>query len=220
MTTPNPLSETTTVWIIEDSSDYAEHLANLLNLEEGLNCERSFGSYDEARSFLKNSKVPDVILLDLNLPGMHGLEAIVDLKKNYPEILIVVLTIAGKRRSVFDAMRAGAVGYLLKTEPFEVIIKQIHEVIEGGMPLSSAVTPYVVELLKSAPDRECNVDLTKREVEILNNLANGLQRKEIAGQLSIATVTVDYHLRSIYRKFGVHSTPAAVAKAFREGILK
>ncbi|WPJ95990.1 response regulator transcription factor [Coraliomargarita algicola] len=220
MTTPNPLNETTTVWIIEDSSDYAEHLANLLNLEEGLNCEQSFGSYDEARSFLKNSMVPDVILLDLNLPGMHGLEAIVDLKQNYPEILIVVLTIAGKRRSVFDAMRAGAVGYLLKTEPFEVIVKQIHEVIEGGMPLSSAVTPYVVELLKSAPDRVSNLDLTKREVEILNNLANGLQRKEIADQLSIATVTVDYHLRSIYRKFGVHSTPAAVAKAFREGILK
>lgn len=220
MTTPNPLNETTTVWIIEDSSDYAEHLANLLNLEERLNCEHSFGSYDEARAFLKSAKVPDVILLDLNLPGMHGLEAIVDLKKNYPEILIVVLTVAGKRRSVFEAMRAGAVGYLLKTEPFEVIVKQIHEVIEGGMPLSSAVTPYVVELLKTSPDREFNVDLTKREVEILNYLANGLQRKEIADELSIATVTVDYHLQSVYRKFGVHSTPAAVGKAFREGILK
>ena len=185
-----------------------------------MNCDQSFGSYDEARAFLKTAKVPDVILLDLNLPGMHGLEAIVDLKQHYPEILIVVLTVAGKRRSVFEAMRAGAVGYLLKTEPFEIIIKQIHEVLEGGMSLSSAVTPYVVELLKTSPDRESHVDLTKREVEILNHLANGLQRKEIANQLSIATVTVDYHLRSIYRKFGVHSTPAAVGKAFREGILK
>lgn len=215
-----PQGETTTIWIIEDSADYAEHLANLLNLDDSLTCEKSFGSYDEARAFLKTTQVPDVFLLDLNLPGIHGLEAITDLKVNYPEVLIVVLTVAEKRRSVFDAMRTGAVGYLLKTEPFETIVKQIHEVIEGGMSLSSSVTPYVVELLKTSTNRVSTIDFSEKEISILNHLANGMQRKEIADELSVATVTVDYHLRSIYQKFGVHSTSAAVGKAFREGILK
>lgn len=211
---------TSSLWIIEDNDDYREQLADLLSLDDSIECTGSFASYEEARDNLTDGNHPEVMLVDLNLPGIHGIQAIRELKQSHPAILTIVLTVAGNRKTVFDALRAGAAGYLLKSEPFDGILQHIHEVIEGGAPLSSDVTPYILDVIKSTTDSQNDSDLTEREVEILELLANGDARKEIAAHLCVATATVDYHLRSIYAKLGVHSTSGAVGQAFRDGILK
>lgn len=220
MTTPSSSFGATSLWIIEDSDDYREQLSDLLDLDERIDCQHAFASYEEARDHLKTEDAPEVMLVDLNLPGIHGLQAIQDLKKQHPTLLVIVLTVTGNRKSVFEALRSGAVGYLLKNEPFDTIQQNIHEVIEGGAPISSSVTPYILDVLKTpAPDKPTS-DLTEHELKILELLARGLGRKEIAKHFSVATVTVDYHLRSIYRKLGVRSTSGAVGKAFRMGLLE
>lgn len=212
--------DTTTIWIIEDNHDYREQLADLLGLDNSIECTQTFPSYEETCEFLKFNEPPEVILVDLNLPGTHGIEAIRELKQAYPTLQMIVLTVAGNRKTVFEALRAGASGYLLKSETFEGILQHIHDVVAGGAPLSSAVTPYILDVLKTAPTSATETDLTEREIDILERLAEGFGRKEIAAQQSVATVTIDYHLRSIYRKLKVHSTSGAVGQAFRKGILK
>lgn len=208
------------LWIVEDSPDYRQQLADLLELDESIHCAATFASFDEAREQIGELDAPDVILLDLNLPGTHGLQAITELRRLCPMSQVIVITVTGHRKSVFDALRAGASGYLLKSESFESIVRNIHDVVVGGMPLSSAVTPFVLDSLKITPAQEKERQLSGREGEILEMLADGATRGEIASALSIATATVDYHLRSVYSKLGTHSTSGAVGKAFRLGLLK
>lgn len=208
------------LWIIEDNLDYRELLAEELNLDESVNCSQILGSFDEARELLRTAPSPDLVLIDLNLPGTHGLDAIRELKQKYPMLLSLVLTISGQRKTVFEALRAGASGYLLKSEPLESIVRDIHDVNEGGAPMSSQVVPYVLDSIKQ-PDSAGGDELAlnEREIEILKLLADGKSRSDIGVELSVATVTVDYHLRGLYAKLGVRSTTAAVAKAFRCGVL-
>jgi DNA-binding NarL/FixJ family response regulator len=161
-----------------------------------------------------------VILIDLILPGTHGLDAIAELKQDYPLVLTMVLTISGQRKTVFNALRAGASGYLLKSEPPETIIKDIRELCDGGAPLSSSIVPFVLDSVRKIPQNSnSTISFSERELGILKLLADGWSRSEIGIKLSVATVTVDYHLRGLYAKLGVRSTTAAVAKAFRLGIL-
>ncbi|MGJ8640509.1 MAG: response regulator [Opitutaceae bacterium] len=209
------------VWIVEDNFDYREQLAEELSLDERIHCSHALGSFEEARELLVSASPPDVALLDLNLPGTHGLDAIAELKQTHPLILTMVLTISGQRKTVFNALRAGASGYLLKSEPPETIIKDICELSEGGAPLSSSLVPYVLDSIKTSPQSpDSSLKLGERELEILKLLADGCSRSEIGVKLSVATVTVDYHLRGLYAKLGVRSTTAAVAKAFRYGVLR
>lgn len=215
----------TRLWLIEDNRAYREELVELLKLDDAFRCSGSFGSFDEARESLDHAELPDLILIDLNLPGTKGVEAIAELQRTHPGILSLVLTVAGHRKSLFDALRAGASGYLLKSESLDAIVHHIHETMAGGAPMSSAVTPYFIESLKSGPavgasgpsPEESGLNL--RETEILELLAEGRSRGEIADSLSIATTTVDYHTQNLYRKLGVRSTSGAVGKAFRTGIL-
>jgi DNA-binding NarL/FixJ family response regulator len=220
MTSTPSSFDATSLWIIEDSDDYREQLSDLLSLDESIDCQYAFASYEEARDQMEAEGAPEVILIDLNLPGIHGLQGIKELKQLYPTLQIIVLTVTGNRKSVFEALRSGAVGYLLKNEPFDTILQNIHEVIEGGASLSSSVTPYILDVLKTpTPDKPSSAR-TEHEIKILELLAKGLSRKEMADHFSVATVTIDYHLRSIYHKLEVHSTSGAVGKAFRMGVLK
>lgn len=216
---PKPY-DSTALWIVEDSDDYREQLRDLLDLDQSIDCRRAFASYEEARACLQSEQPPEVILMDLNLPGIHGIQGVRELKQMYPTLLIIVLTVSGNRKSVFEALKAGAAGYLLKSESYDGIVQHIHDVIDGGAPISSSVTPFILDVLKTTSVVPVDSDLSQREIGILNFLANGLSRKEIAQELSVATVTVDYHLRSIYSKLKVHSTSGAVGIAFRKGILK
>ncbi|MDZ8120237.1 response regulator transcription factor [Pontiella agarivorans] len=206
-----------TVWIIEDEAHFRNHLARLINLDDVIECTAKFESYEEALPSIESAAYPDLLLLDLNLPGMHGLEVIRELTEKHPDIHILVLTVDENRKTVFDAICAGAAGYLVKNDPFDDILKGIHQVMEGGAPLSSSIASYVLQYFKPKQPFE---ELNEREVEILEMLANGDTRKEIAAKLHVAPTTVDYHLRSIYVKLQVNSAAGAVAKALRDRLIE
>lgn len=210
------------LWIVEDNHDYREQLAMALDLDDSIRCVQALGSFDEARDLLRREDAPDILLMDLNLPGTHGMDGISELKASHPLLQTIVLTVSGQRKSVFNALRAGASGYLLKSDPLDSVVTHIHEVVEGGVALSSAVTPFVVDPIKAALNQPPadNLGINEREREILYLLADGKSRTEIGLTLFIATATVDYHLRNLYPKLGVNSTTGAVARAFRAGILK
>lgn len=208
-----------TVWIIEDESHYRNQLAKLINLDEAIHCSETFESFEKAMPHFEKGVLPDLLLLDLNLPGIHGLEVIRTLRLQHPGVQILVLTVDAHRKTVFDAICAGASGYLIKNDPFDNILKGIHQVMEGGAPLSSSIASYVLEMFKESPSRSPLEELNEREVDVLKKLADGESRKEIASALFVAVTTVDYHLRSIYVKLQVHSTAGAVGKALRDRLI-
>lgn len=216
---PAKQHRTIRVWIIEDSRDYREELRELIALSADIECDRVFGSFEEVLPAIRMGTLPDVVLVDIRLPGASGIEAIRTLKGIAPELHLMVLTISEDREVIVDAIRAGIDGYLLKNDPIENILHGIRLVADGGSPLSGAVAGLVMEALKKVQPTGEGEGLSERETEILRLLADGFVKKEVAQELHIAPVTVDYHLRSIYRKLQVHSQAGAVGKAIRRGVI-
>ena len=181
---------------------------------------KAFESFEAALPCFEGSDLPDILLLDLNLPGMHGLDVIRQLSQTHPSIQIMVLTVDASRKAVFDAICAGASGYLIKNDPYEDILRGVHQIMEGGAPLSASIASYMLETFKGVPPKQVDEELSEREIQILQMLADGKTRKEIASALHVAVTTVDYHLRSIYVKLHVHSTAGVVGKALRDRLIE
>lgn len=209
----------TSVWIIEDTKQYRTLLAEMLNTEPGMNCEHAFGSVEEAMPVFSTGKCPDVAMIDIQLPGTNGIEAIKQLKLMHPGLHTIVLTVSDLKNTVFEAICAGASGYLLKNDPFDEILDGIRLVLKGGSPLSAPIANMVLNTFKHVPAATKSEELSEREIEILRLLADGMSMKEIGGNLYIARSTVDYHLRAIYQKLQVHSQAGAVGKAMRKGLI-
>jgi DNA-binding NarL/FixJ family response regulator len=209
------------VAIIEDNTTIREGLAALINGTSGYSC---VGLFMDCESFL--SKLPslsvDVILMDIRLPGMSGIDGIVHAKKIKPGLNILMLTVYEDSQSVFKALCAGACGYLVKKTPPSRLLEAIKDAFEGGAPMSSLIARQVItlfhqnrELYKSDSDSELSV----REKEVLTSLSDGNNYQEIANRLFISVDTVRHHIRNIYRKLHVHSQSEAVAKAIRKGLI-
>jgi DNA-binding NarL/FixJ family response regulator len=206
------------IWLVEDDAGYRRNLKLSLELEEHITVDRVFPSCFEFFESLDNEPAPDVVLMDLGLPGMSGLEAIRKLKVEAPDIAIMVLTVFKDKDKVLEALDSGAAGYLLKASDGVEIVKGLQEVFMGGTTLSPAVAKIVVEeLRKPSPVEEFN--LSAREIEVLEKLAEGLAVKEIASVLDISVGTTGFHLTNIYKKLQVQSQTGAVAKALRTGII-
>jgi DNA-binding NarL/FixJ family response regulator len=206
------------IWLVEDDAGYRRNLKLSLELEDHISVDRVFPSCIEFFEALANTPAPDVVLMDLGLPGMSGLEAIRKLSKESPDVAVLVLTVFKDKAKVLEALEAGAVGYLLKASDGPEIVKGLREVFMGGTALSPAVAKIVVgELRKPSPVEEFN--LSAREIEVLEKLAEGLAVKEIAGVLDISVGTAGFHLTNIYKKLQVQSQTGAVAKALRVGII-
>jgi DNA-binding NarL/FixJ family response regulator len=207
------------VAIIEDQREVREGLSILINGTSGFRCTGSFRTMEDALRTLAN-QLPDVILTDIGLPGMSGTEGIRILKDRFPEIPIVALTIYDHEGEIFDALCAGANGYLLKNTPPARLLECLQEVITGGAPMSPEVARRVVKLFRDfrPPDR-ADHDLTHQEKELLKLLIEGHNYKTAAAELSISINTVKFHLKNIYEKLQVHSKSEAVAKALRERII-
>lgn len=207
-----------TIWLVEDDANYRRNLKMSLELEEHITVGRVFPSCIEFFDTLADEAYPDVVLMDLGLPGMSGLEAIRKLADTAPDLAVIVLTVFKDKEKVLDALDAGAAGYLLKESDGPEIIRGLNEVFMGGSALSPAIAKIVVqELRKPAPQE--SFDLSKREIEVLEKLADGLATKEIAAALSISIGTAGFHLSNIYKKLQVQSQTGAVAKALRTGII-
>jgi DNA-binding NarL/FixJ family response regulator len=209
------------VWVLEDHDTFATQIQRLVNSEDGMSCGRRFAVATELFERLKKTdERPDVLLLDLGLPGMNGLEVLKELAILAPEIRVLVVSASDDREQVYHAICNGASGYLLKTADPEEILNGIREVRNGAAPLSSQVASMILKgFSRLGPLASRAEPLTSREEEVLHHLVKGLPKKEIADELLITLHTVDMHLRSVYRKLHVRSQAEAVATALRQGLV-
>ncbi|MGE5682976.1 MAG: response regulator [Bacillota bacterium] len=205
------------VAIIEDHKGFREGIAFILQSTEGFICLGEFGNAEEALNLMPEA---DALLLDINLPGISGTDAIPLLKKKYPKIKIIMLTIFEDDQKILHSILNGADGYLLKKTPPLKILQAIEDVIAGGAPLTPIVAKQTLELFrKYAPAGNTSSDLTNRETEILKMIVNGMSNEQISNELFISIQTIRNHIRHIYEKLQVHSKSQAVVKAIKLGII-
>jgi DNA-binding NarL/FixJ family response regulator len=217
--TRSPLPGPIKVVLIEDLREVREGLAALINGTRGFKCIGSYYSMEIALSRI-GDEAPDVILTDIGLPGMSGIRGIEILCARFPKVPIVTLTVYDDDRKVFDALCAGASGYLLKNTAPARLLESIKEVVEGGAPMSPEVALRVVRLFREfRPPETASHSLTPQETELLRLLIEGHYKKTAAREMGISTNTVSFHLKNIYLKLQVHSKSEAVAKALREHLI-
>lgn len=205
-------TDTIRVALVEDDASVRNALEIVLNGAPGFECAGAFGSGEEALSALE-AALSQVVLMDIRLPRMSGVECVRKLKEVHPEIQVLMLTVFEDDELVFDSLAAGATGYLLKRTPPGEILDAIAEVHRGGSPMSSYIARKVVQSFQRPRSGAAHrLPLSEREEEILQQLAKGYRYKEIAESLSISMDTVRTHLRRIYEKLHVHSRTEAVVK--------
>lgn len=208
------------VWIVEDHPDLRTTLQQALEVSACGHVE-AFASCEASLKKLQtpNAPRPEVIILDIGLPGMSGLEGLSKYKDLSPATDIIMFTIFDGQQRVFEAICAGASGYLLKSEPLERIVAAVQEVTAGGAPMTPEIALSVLNRFSQLVPSTPRTDLSDREREVLTLLADGLTKKEIAVQLDLSLHTVDNYVRRIYTKLHVNTLGGAVAKALREGLV-
>jgi len=206
------------VSIIEDHYDFRIGLEKLLDVAYGFECIDAYRSVENALGNLKGEA--DILLLDINLPKMSGVEALPLLKEKFPTLKIIMLTMLDDDDTILQAIVSGANGYLLKKTKPEKILNSLKECMQGGSPMTGSIASKVLTLFKRyIPQKNNDYALTKREIEILNLLVEGYDNHTIANQLFISFDTVRNHIRHIYQKLHVHSKSQAVVKALRESLV-
>ncbi len=208
------------VAIIEDRAETREGLASLIDGTRGFRTVGRFGSMEEALAKMQHF-APHVVLADIGLPGMSGIEGVKLIRERHPNAQILMLTVHADNANVFEAICAGASGYLLKDTPPDRLIEAIRELVGGGAPMSPEIARKVVTMFsKVAPKQNDEHDLSPREHEILKLLADGHSYKTAARALDLSLDTIRFHIRNIYDKLHVHSKSEAVVAALRQGILR
>jgi DNA-binding NarL/FixJ family response regulator len=207
------------VAIVEDRREIRESLAMLIGGTDGFACTGGYRSMEEALAKLKHHQ-PHVVLCDIGLPGMSGIEGIRILKELYPDLLILMLTIYDDDERIFDAICAGACGYLLKKTPPLRLLESLKEAVTGGAPMSPEVARRVMSLFREIrPPERADYELTPHETRLLKLLVEGHNYKTAALELNVTVHTVSFHLRSIYEKLQVHTKSEAVAKALQNRLV-
>lgn len=207
------------VWIVEDHDILRRNLQRLCSPARELNCTEAFANAEAMLLTLRQTppvEQPQVLLMDVGLPGRSGLEALEDVIKLAPDCRVVILTVFEDERKISAAISAGASGYLLKTARPEQIVDAIHEAARGGSPMSPRIAASVVKLLAKLTKPTTPVALSPREREMLSLIVEGLTAKEIADRLGVSIHTIDTHTRHLFKKLDVRSRAAAVARALRE----
>ena len=210
------------VWLVEDNEVFRRNVQRVINGLDGMVCDGSFDSAESAFAALHSNPAPDVMLLDVQLPGIDGIVALGKFKEIIPDTRVIILTVFDDAAKIFRAVCAGASGYVLKASGTDKIGESIRQVMRGGAPMTPEVAKKVLDAFAQSdlmPGTEGDYGLTAREQEILRLLAEGLLKKEIADALSISVNTVSTHLRRVYDKLHVNTNTGAVAKALREGII-
>ena len=217
LTTP---PDTIKVAIIEDRREIREGLSMLIGGTPGYACTGSYRSMEEALDKIGHN-LPDVVLSDIGLPGMDGIEGIRILKERHPQLLVLMLSVYDDDDRIFDALCAGACGYLLKKTPPLRLIESLREAVVGGAPMSPEVARRVITLFRDfRPPERADYQLTPHEMRLLKLLVEGHNYKTAAFELKVSVNTVSFHMRHIYEKLQVHSKSEAVAKALRYRLIK
>ena len=218
--TESPAARNTRVAIVEDQRTLRDAFSLLIDGTEGFQCTGTFRTMEEALEKL-GSNLPDVVLADIGLPGMDGVEGVRRLKERYPELTVLMLTIYDDDDRIFDALCAGASGYLLKRTPPARLLECIHEAERGGSPMTPEVARKVVTMFRSIrPPERVDYDLTPHELRLLKLLVEGHNYKTAAAQLKVSYNTICFHIKNIYQKMQVHSKSEAVTKALRNRLIK
>jgi DNA-binding NarL/FixJ family response regulator len=214
------VSDTTIrVAIVEDRREIRDGLAMIINGTPGFRCTGAYRSMEEALERIAGD-LPDVVLNDIGLPGMSGIDGIRILKERHPELLVLMLTIYDDDDRIFEALCAGASGYLLKKTQPARLLESLRDAVAGGAPMSPEVARRVVALFRAfRPPDHTNCELTPHEIRLLRLFVEGHNYKTAAAELGVTVHTISFHLRSIYEKLQVHSKSAAVAKALRSRLV-
>jgi DNA-binding NarL/FixJ family response regulator len=203
------------VSIVEDNDQLRGTLARVIGRAEGFECLSQYGNAEDALKDLANVR-PAVVLMDINLPGMNGVECVRQLKQQLPQTQVMMLTVYEDTENIFNALAAGANGYMLKRTRRDELLGAIREVHRGGSPMTTHIARKVVQSFQKSPaTTEATENLSPREAEVLDLLSQGLIYKEISDKLGISYETVHTYIRRIYEKLQVRTRTEAVAKFLR-----
>ena len=217
---PSPAPVVVKVAIVEDQRKMLDCLTVLIDGTDGFRCTGSFRSMEEALARI-GSDLPDVALVDIGLPGMDGIEGIRILKERYPKLILLAHTVYDGDERIFDALCAGANGYLLKKTSPARLLESLTEAVTGGAPMTPEVANQVIKLFRDIrPPEKTDEQLTPHELRLLEMLVEGHNYKTAAAELGVTTHTISFHLQRIYDKLHVRSKTEAVAKALRSRLIK
>ena len=204
------------IGIVEDNKKIRDLIQRYLDMQEGMKCPVAVDSVEEMLEYLEEHEKPNVMLMDIQLPGMSGIKGMEIIKSKYPEIEIMMLTVYHDSHKIFDSLKAGASGYLLKHTSLPEIKESIENLMKGGAPMSPQIARKVISHFnKEAPKKNEDSMLTNREQDIVNGLVDGLSYKMIADRYDISIDTVRAHIRNIYKKLHVNSKAEVIAKSLR-----
>lgn len=209
--------KTISVWLVEDNRHFSEAIELILESEDGITLKDSFRSAEAALEAIKKESPPQVIILDLGLPGMCGVDAIPVILQHAPQCHVLVLTTDDDRSKVLAAIANGAAGYLLKGDDLDAIVSGIRDVVDGRAAINSRVSRMILDVFRKIPKPPPEANLTERESEILCLLADGKIKKEVADLLGISYYTVDTHVKRIYKKLQVNNLSGAIARMTQSG---
>lgn len=212
-------SERWIVWVVEDNAEFGRQLQTLLNLSDLFWCDRTFTSCEPALALLRDDELPDLVLMDIGLPGMGGIEGIRQMKEFAPSLDVVILTVFEDVDTILKGITAGASGYLVKSSSLDAIVDSLRAIRSGGAPMNPQIARKLLTLFPGPLKPSEQYGLSPRERQILTMLVEGLVKKEIAANLGVSFHTIDHHLRNIYSKLQVQSRTSAVAKALKERLL-
>jgi DNA-binding NarL/FixJ family response regulator len=204
------------VAIVEDNNTLRGSLSNLINNTDGMTCVASLANLTNVVSEFGKT-LPEIVLMDIGLPNISGIEGVRTVKSNFPSIQVIMFTVFEDDDKIFEAVRAGAMGYLLKKTPPEEIIDAIRELYGGGAPMSASIARKVIQAFQKPAENSLEeYQLTVREKEILFSLVDGLSYKKMAEKYSVSISTIRTHICNVYNKLHVHSKSQAVSKALRK----
>lgn len=207
------------VLIYDDNQDLRESLQTLLTNEPGFAIAAMLDNVETVETDIAQMQ-PDVILMDIDMPGINGVEGVKRIRKIYPELPIIMLTVFEDNENIFNAVYSGASGYILKRHAAEEIPGAIKDVLEGGAPMTSSVAKKILQLLPPARNQDIkSVQLSEKETEILRLLVSGFSYKMIAERTKISIDGVRFHIKKIYDKLHVHSATEAVSKAIKDRLV-
>ncbi len=209
--------DTIRVLIVDDDDEIRKGLSWVIDHSPGFLCVGSHARFDDALEMIEDD-APDVVLMDIGMPDKSGIECVEILKERYPDIRCLMLTVHSDDEKIFQSLRVGAVGYLLKKTPSEMLLEAIREAYAGGVPMSTEVARKVLGYFQQQKNDRLSSSLSKRELEVLQALIDGYTYKAIADKLFVSTNTISFHLRNIYAKLHVRSRAEAVAKALKGGL--
>ena len=205
----------TQVGIIEDNKKIRQLMQRYLDMQEDMSCQVATESVEEILEHLTKFSHPNVLLMDIQLPGMSGIEGMKIIQQKYPDIEIIMLTVYHDSHKIFDSLKAGASGYLLKHTSLPEIKDAIELLMQGGAPMSPQIARKVITHFNDRGQKQQESNLTNREQDIVNGLVDGLSYKLIADRLDISIDTVRAHIRNIYKKLHVNSKAEVIAKSLR-----